>query len=200
MQKPRRWQRQYKFYKSLPKAHEQLIIIILLCAQTGTLPREVHFLLFPVEQRSLCPRHIDILVSIISIAWSELREQAEAPYTEHLAQTLSTLSVLRSPFSILITHILTHLTLCPRESSSLAPAVSNEPTLEPVNQDPADHGAVSGLSAAHTIYLAGGNVVLLDKNSTESIVVRSVGCCAEMVMQTLWEATPPRRRPASTVP
>jgi hypothetical protein len=25
--------------------------------------------------------------------------------------------------------------------------------------------AVSGLSAAHTIYLAGGNVVLLDKNS-----------------------------------
>jgi len=24
---------------------------------------------------------------------------------------------------------------------------------------------VSGLSAAHTIYLAGGNVVLLDKNS-----------------------------------
>jgi hypothetical protein len=28
--------------------------------------------------------------------------------------------------------------------------------------------AVSGLSAAHTIYLAGGNVVLLDKNSTRS--------------------------------
>lgn len=26
-------------------------------------------------------------------------------------------------------------------------------------------GTVSGLSAAHTIYLAGGNVLLLDKNS-----------------------------------
>lgn len=29
----------------------------------------------------------------------------------------------------------------------------------------ADFSPVSGLSAAHTIYLAGGNVLLLDKNS-----------------------------------
>ena len=29
-----------------------------------------------------------------------------------------------------------------------------------------DRYTVSGLSAAHTVYLAGGNVLLLDKNST----------------------------------
>jgi phytoene dehydrogenase-like protein len=29
---------------------------------------------------------------------------------------------------------------------------------------------LSGLSAAHTIYLSGGNVLLLDKNSTSAMI------------------------------
>jgi hypothetical protein len=40
------------------------------------------------------------------------------------------------------------------------------PSLSPQNLDHADHRiAVSGLSAAHTVYLNGGNVLLLDKQS-----------------------------------
>ncbi len=37
------------------------------------------------------------------------------------------------------------------------------------HQTEADGETVSGLSAAHTIYLAGGNVILLDKNSERSM-------------------------------
>lgn len=58
--------------------------------------------------------------------------------------------------------------LCPtwhrRESLSwvLAVSIACSHGYRPIaNKD----NAVSGLSAAHTIYLAGGNVVLLDKNS-----------------------------------
>lgn len=38
------------------------------------------------------------------------------------------------------------------------------------HQTEADGRTVSGLSAAHTIYLAGGNVILLDKNSERSMI------------------------------
>lgn len=36
---------------------------------------------------------------------------------------------------------------------------------------------VSGLSAAHTIYLAGGNVVLLDKNSEYQYMQKRIPKC-----------------------
>lgn len=54
---------------------------------------------------------------------------------------------------------------CLPELLSLALAVSPRWRWIWMRNALADYETVSGLSAAHTIYLAGGNVVLLDKNS-----------------------------------
>lgn len=60
-----------------------------------------------------------------------------------------------------------------------------------------DNHAVSGLSAAHTVYLAGGNVVLLDKNS-EFEAPNFLNEIADG-LQTSWVATLPRLPPVSMV-
>ena len=56
---------------------------------------------------------------------------------------------------------------------------------------------VSGLSAAHTVYLAGGNVLLLDKNSTLewSIFIK----IADLIDQTSSEETPQKPLQGSTL-
>lgn len=46
--------------------------------------------------------------------------------------------------------------------------------ISPSSRSGTDQCVVSGLSAAHTIYLAGGNVLLLDKNSTCKIVAQGI--------------------------
>lgn len=58
------------------------------------------------------------------------------------------------------------LHLSPCLSGSLLSALAVSSSLRVTHRMRAAHKcAVSGLSAAHTIYLSGGNVLLLDKNS-----------------------------------
>ena len=58
-------------------------------------------------------------------------------------------------------------------------------------KDNADMVTVSGLSAAHTIYLNGGNVLLLDKNSRSSDLARHAA--ADQPLQTSSAAIQQRR-------
>jgi len=65
------------------------------------------------------------------------------------------------------THSLLNTSLWLRGSLSLALAVSASLLTE--RELLSNPSPVSGLSAAHTIYLSGGNVILLDKNSKSSV-------------------------------